>query len=74
MRKSLVRLAAGWLLMLAGALLMFDGGASTSGKSHSTTWLAVEELVGFGLVVAGAVLRRSAIRRAKTDTHAWPHR
>jgi len=74
MRKSLVRLAAGWLLMLAGVLLMFDSGASSSGKSRSTAWLAIEALVGFGLVVVGTVLRRAAIRCAKTDTHTWSHR
>ncbi|TAK99365.1 MAG: hypothetical protein EPO07_10925 [Verrucomicrobia bacterium] len=69
-----MRLAIGWLLMLAGVLLMFDSGASTSSKPRSTAWLAVEALIGFGLVVAGAVLRRSAVRQPKNGAPNGPHR
>lgn len=73
MRSSLLRLGAGWLLMLAGMAVMFDSGISGN-KSRATVWLATEALFGFVVVVAGAVLRRRVIRGVKNDANPWPRR
>jgi len=63
MQKPLVRLLAGWLLMLVGGCLLLESGladARTSGR----TLPAVEAVAGFGLAVGGVLLRRAALKRA----------
>lgn len=58
--KAVARLALGWLLMMAGAALIFEAGAPVRPQGKVLT--AVEMTVGFGLVVAGVWLRRRAAR------------
>jgi hypothetical protein len=58
--KPIARLGLGWLLMLAGAALLWDGG--TSLRPRSKTLLSLESLGGFVLVVAGWWFRRTATR------------
>ncbi len=58
--KRLVRLTFGWLLMLAGVLLMLD--SALPAKSRGRTGDAVEALAGFALAGGGWCLRRAALR------------
>lgn len=60
--KAVARLALGWLLMLAGAALIFEAGAPARPQSKFLT--AVEVTGGFVLLVAGVWLRRRTARRS----------
>ncbi len=60
--KAVARLALGWLLMLAGAVLMFEAGTPTRPQGKFLT--AVELTVGFAFLIAGVWLRRTAARRS----------
>jgi len=68
--KLLLRLLAGWGLMLAGVLGMLDSALPAS-RARSPTWLGVQALGGFALVVAGWWLRRVALRPPEEPE---PHR
>lgn len=60
--KAVARLALGWLLMLAGAVLMFEAGTPTRPQSKLLT--ALEVTAGFAFLAVGVWLRRTAARRS----------
>jgi len=58
--KAIGRLAMGWGLMLAGALLLLDSGLPVALRSRAGQ--AVEALAGCGLAVAGWMTRRAVVK------------
>jgi hypothetical protein len=58
--KAIGRLAMGWGLMLAGALLLLDSGLPVALRSRAGQ--AVEALAGFGLAAAGWMTRRAVVK------------
>ena len=58
--KRLVRLVLGWVLMLAGVLLLLDVALPT--KSRGRAGETAEALVGFALAAGGWYLRRVAVK------------
>ncbi len=64
--KALLRLLAGWTLMLAGVLVMLDANLPLP-RGRSRTWLAVQAVGGFALALAGWWLRRQATRPREGD-------
>jgi hypothetical protein len=58
---SLLRLLAGWGLLLAGVLVLLDSNMPRS-PGRDKTWLALQALAGFALAAGGWRLRRRALR------------
>ena len=52
--------------MLAGMLVMLDANLPLP-KGRNRTWLALQALAGFALVLGGWWLRRRATRRQEND-------
>lgn len=61
--KAIARLAIGWSLLLAGAILMLDGGAPI--RPRPNAMITVEVMGGFALAATGVWLRRTAARPEK---------
>lgn len=59
--RPILRLCLGWLLMMAGVLLMLDCGLSLSVSGPVRQ--AVQGLSGFALVAGGWFLRRLTVSR-----------
>ena len=59
--RSLLRLLAGWTLLLAGVLVLLDSNMPRS-QHRERMWLALQAVTGFALVVGGWWLRRRALR------------
>ena len=59
--RSLLRLLAGWALLLAGVLVMLDSSLPRS-RAPNRTWLGLQAVAGFALAAAGWWLRRRAVR------------
>jgi hypothetical protein len=59
--KPILRLGCGWLLMLAGAVLIVDGGLPS--RSNGPNVAIAETLAGFVLAVIGWVLRRTVLAK-----------
>lgn len=47
--------------MLAGVLVMLDASLPAASRPRGQTWLGLQALAGFGVVVAGWWLRRRAL-------------
>jgi hypothetical protein len=58
--KAIARLGLGWLLMFAGAVLLWESGTAIHPRSR--TFTAVEALGGFALMAGGVWLRHTATR------------
>jgi hypothetical protein len=65
MHKSLARLLAGWLLMLAGAGLMLESGLVDL-RTTNRTRQAVQAVTGLVLAAGGVWLRRHALKQTQT--------
>jgi len=59
--RSLLRLLAGWALLLAGVLILLDSNMPRS-KDAGRLWLGLQAVAGLGLVAGGWWMRRRAMR------------
>lgn len=60
--RTMLRLLAGWGLLLVGVLILLDSSLPVASRTRSQAWLGVQAVVGFGLAIVGWWLRRQALR------------
>jgi hypothetical protein len=59
--RTLLRLLAGWALLLAGVLILLDSNMPRS-RTPGRSWLGLQAVAGFALLVGGWWMRRRALR------------